>query len=151
MDKAFGERPWRTVGFVLLPDHWHALWHLPEGDSDYSWRIGRIKALFTRAYLTAGGDHGQPTASQRRNRRQAVWQPRFLEHTIRDARDFWKHLNYIHINPVKHGLVARPADWPWSTFHKWAKMGYYEVDWAGQGELPGFTHYDWPDVGHAGS
>jgi putative transposase len=145
MDQACREKPWTTEGLVLLGDHWHAMWRLPQGGTDYSWRVGRVKALFTRAYLAGGGLPGRATPNQRRNRRQAVWQPRFWEHTIRDAKDFWMHLNYIHMNPVKHGLVKYPKDWPWSTFHRWVKQGCYEQDWLGPTDLPGNVRYLWGD------
>jgi len=145
MDQTNRQRPWKTDGLVLMPDHWHALWRLPRGDTNYSWRIGRIKSLFTRAYLAAGGLAGRTSPNQRRNRRQGVWQPRFWEHAIRDAADFWLHLNYIHLNPVKHGLAAYPRDWPWSTFRRWVREGYYEEDWLGPTDLSENIEYVWHD------
>ncbi len=130
---------------MLLPDHWHALWRLPEGDTDYSTRVRRIKKIFTRAWLACGEREQAVTASQRRLRRRGIWQARFWEHTIRDAADFKMHLDYIHMNPVNHGLVARPADWPFSSFYRWAAMGEYEADWAGRIGLPLSVEYCWHD------
>ncbi len=63
------------------------------------------------------------------------------EHTIRNARDFRMHLDYIYANPVKHGLAARPGDWPWSSFRRYVEMGWYEADWCGRVELPGTVEY----------
>jgi len=140
------DAPWKTQAIVLLPDHFHAIWELPEADSDYSTRLARVKKDFTTAYLAAGLPAGQPTEGERRKGYRGVWQPRFWEHTVRDARDFKMHLDYIHINPVKHGLVTRPADWPWSSFRRWVKLGEYEPDWVGRVELPGQVEYDWGEA-----
>ena len=138
-------RPWTTDAMVLLPDHWHAIWHLPEGDSDYSTRVAQIKTRFTKAWLKSGGGESCVTHSQRRLGRRGVWQPRFWEHTIRDARDFRMHLDYIHLNPVHHGHVGYPKDWPWSSFQRWVEKGQYEPDWLGRTDLPGSVEYYWHD------
>jgi putative transposase len=139
------ERPWETEAIVLLPDHLHMLWRMPECDTDYSTRISVVKKRFTRAILGGGLQEPVPTAGQVRHRRRAVWQERFWEHTIRDAKDFWFHVEYIHTNPVKHGLVQRPWDWPYSSFKKWVAKGFYDKDWCGRLDLPGYTDYTWPD------
>lgn len=137
--------PWTTEAMVLLPDHIHTLWRLPDGDEDYSRRISAMKKRFTRAYIASGGVEGETTASQRRQRYRGVWQKRFWEHRIRNARDFHMHVDYIHLNPVKHGLAVRPADWPFSTFHRYVKAGWYEYDWCGRTDLPRNTQYIWPE------
>jgi len=132
--------PVRTIAIVLLPEHLHALWALPTGDDAYSFRWRWIKREFTRAWLTAGGSEQSRTAASVRERRRGVWQRRFWEHTIRDEEDLENHFDYIHYNPVKHGLVARPGDWPWSSFHRWVERGHYGPGWgAGYREptLPG--------------
>jgi putative transposase len=135
------ERPWTTEAIVLLPDHLHMLWRLPSGDSNYSTRLALIKKQFTRAWLAIGGREHHTTVSQRGLRRRGVWQVRFWEHQIRDARDYAMHLDYIHLNPVKHGLVPRPGDWPYSSFHRYVRAGYYEGDWSGRNDLPGNVGY----------
>ena len=146
MDQACRERAWSTDGIVLLPDHWHTLWRLPEGDTDYSARVARVKRLFTEAWLALGGRERRVTAAQRRLRRRGLWQPRFWEHTIRDAADFKTHLDYIHLNPVRHGLARRPRDWPWSSFRRWVGKGEYEPDWTGRIDLAGNVEYFWHDT-----
>jgi len=146
MDKTRRDRPWETLGMVLLPDHLHVLWRLPDGDADYSTRIAVLKKRFTRAYLPGGHGEAPVPPGQRRHRRRGVWQRRFWEHTIRDARDFRLHLDYIHVNPVKHGLVKRPADWPWSTFHACVRRGWYQSNWCGRCDLPGAAEYFWPET-----
>jgi putative transposase len=67
--------------------------------------------------------------SRRDRRETTVWQRRFWEHTIRDDQDLAKHFDYIHYNPVKHGLVQRVRDWPHSSFHRFVKEGMYSLDW----------------------
>jgi REP-associated tyrosine transposase len=126
--------PFEIEAQVILPDHLHALWTLPEGDADYSTRWRLIKSRFTRAYghLANGSARSD---SRRAKGEQSVWQRRFWEHVIRNGHDFNTHLDYIHYNPVAHGLVAAPSDWPHSTFAKWVALGAYEPDW-GSDEMP---------------
>jgi putative transposase len=121
--------PFSIEAIVLLPDHLHALWVMPAGDSNYSLRWAWIKKEFTKSWLEAGGEEQGVSDSRRRNRRRGVWQRRFWEHMIRDENDYERHFDYIHYNPVKHGLVARPQDWPHSTFHLWVKRNIYPLEW----------------------
>lgn len=122
-------QPMSVLAIVLLPDHLHCLWALPRGDSAYSERWRWLKAEFTRKWLALGGLE-QPTGdARRRERRWGVWQRRFWEHTIRDEADLEQHADYIHFNPVRHNLVSRPCDWPWSSFHRWVALGHYPVNW----------------------
>ncbi len=130
-------RPFEQLAAVLLADHLHVLWRLPEGDSDYSTRLGSIKQALTRSYLAAGGQEGSVTSVRRKQEYRGVWQKRFYEHTIRDYGDFKRHLDYIHVNPVKHGLVTTPRDYPWSSFHRYVQKGEYEPDWCGHVDVPG--------------
>ena len=121
--------PFEMHAVVLLPDHLHALWSLPLGDGDFSVRWAWLKKEFSKEYVAAGGVEQSTSESRRRNRRFGVWQRRFWEHTIRDDKDFERHFDYIHWNPVKHGCSVRPADWPHSSFHRWADKGCYPNDW----------------------
>jgi putative transposase len=120
-------QPFSTIAICVLPDHLHAVWELPEGDADFSSRWQKIKSHFSR---------GRPAAAQRSQSKQArrekgVWQRRFWEHQIRDESDLQKHVDYIHCNPMKHGLVKRVGDWPYSSFHRLVKAGRLPADWAG--------------------
>jgi len=137
------DRPWTNEAMVLLPEHLHTIWRLPPDDTDYSGRIAAIKKRFTRAYLASGGAEGTVLAGQRRHRQRGVWQAPFWEHTIRDSKDFHLHVDYIHANPVKHGLVDYPRDWPHSSFHRYVQAGWYEADWCGRTDLPGNVEYIW--------
>lgn len=121
--------PFTILGFVVLPDHLHGVWRLPKGDADYSNRWRRVKASFSRAQA-----HGEYVSNSRIAKgERGIWQRRFWEHTIRDEGDLRRHLDYVHYNPVKHGLVSRVADWPHSTFHTYVAQGIYSLGWGGDG------------------
>lgn len=118
--------PFRVDACVVLPDHLHTIWTLPDDDHDYSTRWRLIKSYFShRLPEQPSNIPGSRAAKEER----AVWQRRFWEHAIRDQRDFENHLNYLHYNPVKHGLASSPMDWPYSSFGQWVKRGVYPPDW----------------------
>lgn len=117
--------PWETVAIVIMPDHLHAIWQLPDGDTNYATRWRDIKSSFVRSLTKAGHK------IERNERGETnIWQARFWEHVIRDDDDLQKHIDYIHFNPVRHGHVARVADWPYSSFHRHVKQGLLPSDWA---------------------
>ena len=118
------ERPFRIDVVVVLPDHLHTIWSLPEGDSDYPGRWRAIKSRFTRAVR----ERDVPLISNTKGEYN-LWQRRYWEHTIRDEDDLQRHVDYIHYNPVKHGLVKRVADWPYSSFHRYVRLGRISPDW----------------------
>jgi len=109
---------------VVLPEHMHALWNMPEGDVDYSVRWGMIKSRFSRQLSAATAS----SASWQRRREAGIWQRRFWEHRIRDEEDLRTHFDYIHFNPVKHGHCERVVEWPYSTFHRWVRQAHYACD-----------------------
>jgi putative transposase len=102
---------------------------LPDGDDDFPTRIAAIKAQFTHSWLAAGGAEQPRTGSRVASRRSGVWQRHFWEHLIRDQDDFNAHLDYLHYNPVKHGLAKCPHQWPYTSFHKWVASDGYEPNW----------------------
>ena len=116
---------------VVLPEHLHALWTLPEGDSDFATRWMLIKSSFSRQVPK------DESCSQSRKKRgeRGIWQRRYWEHRIRDEKDFARHVEYIHYNPVKHGYVKRAVDWPFSSVHRLIAAGVVEADW-GVTEIP---------------
>ncbi len=122
--------PFEVVATVLLPDHLHAIWELPAGDADYSTRWRLIKGGFSRLW-SCDDDRSGIGSSRRRKSERGVWQRRFYEHACRDDRDLKRCIDYVHINPVKHGLVERAIDWPWSSFHRYLRVGEYPPDWGG--------------------
>ena len=122
-------RPFQVEAAVILPDHLHMIWRLPDGDSDYATRWRLIKSYFTRR---RPGAREYPTTRSRQSKGEgAVWQRRYWEHLIRDEGDWRRHVNYIHYNPVKHGLAQSPVAWRYSSFHTFVKQGYYSIDWGG--------------------
>ncbi|MEM9341601.1 MAG: transposase, partial [Pseudomonadota bacterium] len=121
------EAPVRTEAIVVLPNHLHAVWTLPPGDDGYSERWRRIKARFSR-----GLSINRRSMSKERRREKGVWQRRFWEHAIRDEADFKAHLRYCWGNPVKHGYVARPADWALSSIHRDIREGRIDAQWSGE-------------------
>ncbi|MDR2220240.1 MAG: transposase [Methylobacillus sp.] len=112
---------------VVLPDHLHTIWTLPEHDTDFPTRWRLIKSEFSR-HLP---DTGKVSPSRAAKGERGIWQRRYWEHTLRDETDFARHMDYIHINPVKHGLAQRVRDWMPSSFHRYVRLGIYPVDWAG--------------------
>jgi putative transposase len=126
------KRPFRIDAWVVLPDHMHCVWTLPEGDADYSNRMSEIKGRFTREVRRSGpaptlqprnsygarGGRDRVGAGPDLRDEAPIWQKRFWEHHIRDDRDFAEHVRYCWINPVKHGLVGHPREWPFSSWHR---------------------------------
>jgi putative transposase len=126
--------PFTIDAMVVLPDHLHAIWTMPEGNRDFATRWRLIKSTFSRNFAA-----GEPVSASRVAKgERGIWQRRYWGHTIRDEDDFVRHVDYIHINPVKHGLVTRVRDWPYSSFHRMVRRGICPEDWAGDlAELSG--------------
>ena len=124
--------PFHIDAWVVLPDHMHCLWTLPEGDADFAGRWRAIKMAFSKSLPS---DEARSPAMIRRNER-GIWQRRYWEHTIRNDDDYAAHMDYTHFNPVKHGLVDHPADWPFSSFRRCVAEGLYPAAWAGGGDGP---------------
>ena len=126
--------PFVIDAWVLLPDHLHCLWKMPENDMDFAKRWAMIKRSVTK---TCGARYYRDdwmNVSKKRRKESTLWQRRYWEHLIRDEEDLNRHRDYIHYNPVKHGLVNRVVDWPYSTFHGYVKRGVYSNQW-GDNEL----------------
>ncbi len=119
--------PFQIDAWVVLPEHMHAVWTLPPGDANFSNRWRLIKSGFSRAL---------PKTEYRSNVRKmagerGIWQRHFWEHSIRDETDFERHVDYVHINPVKNGHVASAVEWPYSSFHRYVENGIYPRNWGG--------------------
>jgi putative transposase len=119
--------PFVIDAVVVLPEHLHTIWTLPQGDDDFSLRWRQIKSAFSRAIEK----DERISNSRLRKQERGIWQRRFWEHAIRNEEDFNRHIDYIHINPVKHGYVKRAVDWQFSSFHRYVKLGILPADWAG--------------------
>jgi putative transposase len=118
--------PFAIDAIVVLPDHLHAIWTLPAGDSDFALRWRLIKTTFSRSL--PHDEHR--SASRQAKGERGIWQRRYWEHLIRDELDFARHVDYIHINPVKHGWAKQVADWPHSSFHRYVRAGILPMNWA---------------------
>jgi putative transposase len=140
------KHPFTIDAIVVLPDHLHAIWTLHDGDTDFSMRWRQIKSAFSRSLSPnvgwversethhAAAPHSERISPSRRSKgERGIWQRRYWEHALRDENDFARHVDYIHFNPVKHGHVARVADWRYSSFHRMVRLGVYPQDWAGGG------------------
>ncbi len=124
--EAKGRHSFETIAVVVLPEHLHWLCALPDGDCDFSTRVRLIKRGFTRRLLAKGLPLQRNARGEYR-----LWQPRFWEHTVRDDDDLQRHVDYIHYNPVKHGLVGAVKDWPHSSFQRHVQKGLIDADWGG--------------------
>jgi putative transposase len=126
--------PFHIDAWVVLPDHMHCIWWtLPEGDTDFPGRWHAIKTAFSK---TVPKTEPRSQVMLRRGER-GIWQRRYWEHTIRDGRDYAVHMDYVHFNPVRHGLVQSPGDWEFSSFRRCVTEGLYPPDWACGGDEPG--------------
>lgn len=123
--------PFKIDAMVIMPDHLHAIFTLPEGDNDYAKRWSLIKSGFSRQIPKI--ENISPSRASKGER--GIWQRRYWEHCIRDDNDYEAHVNYIHYNPVKHGYVQHAVDWPYSSIHQYIKNGYINREWAGDKKI----------------
>ena len=139
--KVIKRHPFKIDAFVLLPDHLHCIWTLPQGDADFSTRWRLIKSYFSRHIGLVGWvEERNPTktttsTSRLRKNEKSIWQRRFWEHLIRNHEDLRRHVEYIHYNPVKHGLTKSPGDWDYSSFHRYVDKGMYNIKWGTGAEI----------------
>jgi putative transposase len=119
-------KPFHIDAWVVLPEHMHCIWTLPEGDDDFSSRWKTIKTHFSKNLSKT--ERRSKTRIKRGER--GIWQRRFWEHAIRDDKDYKNHMDYVHFNPVKHGWVNHVTDWPYSSFHRYVDKNIYPADWS---------------------
>jgi putative transposase len=135
--------PFHIDAWVVLPDHMHStarmqeveqrreqlpsIWTLPPDTDDFPLRWRLIKLLFSKGLPRTE----RLSATRQRRTERGIWQRRYWEHTIVTERDYAQHIDYIHVNPLKHGYVQRVCDWPHSTFHRYVADGILPVDWCG--------------------
>lgn len=124
-------RPFVVDAWVILPDHMHCMWTLPDGDVDYAARWLALKRYVASDVGRRLQESAFAAPSPHHRREVTLWQRQFWEHPIHDQADFERHMDYIHFDPVKHGQVARVQDWPHSTFHRHVQEGTYAPDWHG--------------------
>ena len=129
IDHVKSYRPFFLEAYCILPDHIHFILSLPEKDNNFSVRISQIKRRFSKQYVKNVGIVYPGNESLQNRRELPIWQRRFWEHLIRDENDLERHIDYIHYNPVKHGLVNRVQDWKYSSFLDFVERGYYDLSW----------------------
>ena len=117
--------PFIVNAIVILPDHLHTIWTLPEDDANYPLRWRLIKTYFSKSIKTSE----LVSLSRKKKGERGIWQRRYWEHRIRSEKDFNRHIDYIHYNPVKHGYVNQVSQWPWSSFHRFVRDGLLDSDW----------------------
>ena len=122
-------KPYHINAIVIMPDHLHCIWTLPDEDADFSTRWNLLKGYFSRAIP----QEERISLSRKKRRERGIWQRRFWAHMLTDQVDFNNHVDYIHWNPVKHGWVQQVAEWPHSSFHRFVELEYYPVDWGHSG------------------
>lgn len=123
-----GRYPFELIAWVVLPDHLHALVNLPDSDCDYAKRISIFKRIVSKRLASRTT---APLCNSMRTRREnGVWQRRFWEHMVRNQVDLQRHLDYIHFNPVRHGLAGNATGWPHSSIHRYVESGMVAKDWA---------------------
>lgn len=135
--------PFTIDALVLLPNHIHCIWTLPSGDSDYATRWRLIKTFVTKHCAKELEIDSETSTSRQKRQEGNLWQRRFWEHLIRDDLDFANHCDYIHYNPVKHGLCKAAKEWSYSSFHRFVTDGIYSEDW-GVNITPDIPH----DIGY---
>jgi putative transposase len=123
--------PFHIDAWVVLPAHLHCIWTLPHGDTNFSARWQSIKTAFSKQIPA----NEFRSLSRESKGERGIWQRRFWEHTLRDDDDYARHVDYVHFNPVKHGLVLSAAAWPFSSFHRAVAMGLYDASWAARDGL----------------
>ncbi len=129
ISKVKARHPFEIVAMVVMPEHLHTIWTLPPNDADYATRWALIKAGFSRAL-----PESEPIRDSRRHKRErGIWQRRYWEHQIRDDADLQVHVDYIHHNPVKHGYVRLPSEWPYSSIHRFIERGWLSAEWCDEG------------------
>ena len=121
--------PFKIIAWVVLSEHLHCIWQLPNNDNSYSLRWRLIKTYFSKSLFNTLSSDINISYSRRQKGEKIIWQRRYWEHLIRDEHDLQQHINYIHINPQKHGYVKAVVDWPFSTFHRYVHQKIYDINW----------------------
>ena len=96
-----------------------------EKAEDFSKIIQSFKSKFSRQMQF----NENQTEEQKNRREKGIWQRKYYDHIIRNENDFYKHLDYIHYNPIKHDYVKKAKDWKYYSFKKFVRMGYYDENW----------------------
>lgn len=106
IDRARARQHFFVTGYIFMPDHWHALLHVPR-DGSLPQTMNSIKVAAARRI------------NMLHNARGPLWQPRYFDRVMRTINEYHETLEYLHLNPVRRGLVRSPGEWLWSSFHSY--------------------------------
>jgi putative transposase len=112
MRQARSKRPFHVDAWVVLPDHAHAIWTLPPGDHDCASRWRAVKIAFSKALRKASAGHDN-----------AIWERHYQHHRVANDAEYDVLVDYVHGNPLRHGLCTHAADWQWSSLHRFVAAG----------------------------
>jgi putative transposase len=112
----FSDRDIVMIAACVLPDHFHML--INPKENNLSYLVKSFKLSFSKHFMY-----------KHNLKNPRIWQYRFWDHIVRNKKDLNRHIDYIHYNPVKHGLVNDPFNWPHSSIGRFYKHGYYPRDW----------------------
>lgn len=118
IDARRAEHGFLLTAWVFLPDHWHAIIGV-RYPKTISLILESIKVSSTRQINTRRKESGR------------LWQSRFFDRALRTVKEYNEAIQYIHRNPVERGLVARPGEWPWSSYQDYAGPEIEELQRAG--------------------
>ncbi|MDD3012156.1 MAG: transposase [Candidatus Gastranaerophilales bacterium] len=124
---------------VILPDHFH-LMIKPENIDKYPQIIKLIKSYFSKNIDISSINDYELSRSRQSKKEKDIWQRRYWEHSIKDEQDLYKHIDYIHYNPVKHGYVKNVKDWKYSSFDKFVKKEFYQENWGCLEDIKGIEN-----------
>ncbi len=118
----------KIISICILSDHIHLILK-PYDIKDYPFFIKQFKTYFSKNFdINQLNDYALSKSNIDKKERD-IWQRRYFEHTIISQEDLNRHIDYIHFNPIKHKLVNSIKDWKYSSFHKFVKNGYYDINW----------------------
>lgn len=134
--------PFTVIAWVQIPDHLHCIIEFEQMGVDIGKFWGAIKRKTTKLCPQYQKDMHELSLSKVLRNEKGIFHRRFYEHLIRDEKDLINHLNYIHYNPVKHGLVQNVKDWQYSTFHRYVKNGLYDENWGDNVDISNLNNLD---------
>jgi len=122
---AFGEamrqarirKPFHVDAWVVLPDHAHAIWTLPPGDHDCATRWRAVKIAFSKALHKTGLTLASAADA-------TIWERHYRDYRVGDDDEYAALIDYVHSNPMRHGLCQQAAEWPWSSLHRFVAAGF---------------------------
>ena len=110
--------PFTIEAIVVLPDHLHAIWTLPEGERDFALRWRLIKAAFSRSL-----PRNEWVSASRSRKGERGYGSAAIASTRSEWRDFARHADYI-LFTRSSTATSRRSGWPYSSFHRMVRLGF---------------------------